>query len=177
MRYYTTVHGERREVDVVEKDGVYEVTLGDRIYTIDCEELASGLYLSLLVEGRSYTVETRHGEGPNRWLTRFGGDFLEVIVRTELEERAAARREAARATGPWNLASPMPGVVIELPFAVGDRVSEGQTVAVVEAMKMQNELPSEIDGVITAVHIVQGTAIEARGAILTVEPEPDADDA
>lgn len=170
MRYFTTVHGKRREVEIHEQDGFYEVTLGDRTYTIDCEELASGLYLSLLVEGRSYTVETKHGEGANRWLTRFGGDFLEVIVRTELEERAAARRAEEKATGPWTLASPMPGVVIQLPCAVGDTVAKGETVAVVEAMKMQNELPAEIDGVIQTIHVTTGTAIETRGLILTVEP-------
>lgn len=170
MRYYTTVHGDRREIEIQEEDGAYIVTLGDRTYSIDCEELASGLYLSLLVEGRSYTVETKRSEGANRWLTRFGGDFLEVIVRTELEERAAARRAEVKATGPWTLVSPMPGVVIQLPHAVGDLVEKGETVAVVEAMKMQNELPAEIDGILTAIHVKQGTAIETRGLILTVEP-------
>ncbi|NNE09733.1 MAG: hypothetical protein HKN20_14325 [Gemmatimonadetes bacterium] len=173
MRYYTTLNGERREIEIQENNGAYIVTLGDRTYSIDCEELASGLYLSLLVEGRSYTVETKRSEGANRWLTRFGGDFLEVIVRTELQERAAARRAEVKATGPWTLASPMPGIVIQLPHAVGDRVEKGETVAVVEAMKMQNELPAEIDGVLTAIHVKQGTAIETRGLILTVEPATD----
>jgi propionyl-CoA carboxylase alpha chain len=69
----------------------------------------------------------------------------------------------------------MPGKVIELRVAVGDRVEAGDTVLVLEAMKMEHPLRATEDGIVTDVRVVEGEQVEAGTLLLVVEPI-DADD-
>ncbi len=64
--------------------------------------------------------------------------------------------------------SPMHGVVVEIGASVGESVEEGQVVAVVEAMKMMNEIRAHRSGTITATHAVAGATIEANAPLLTI---------
>ena len=57
--------------------------------------------------------------------------------------------------------SPMPGLVVSLDIAVGQEVRAGETVAVIEAMKMQNILRAERDGKVTAIHARAGDSVAA----------------
>jgi pyruvate carboxylase subunit B len=73
-----------------------------------------------------------------------------------------------RATKPGHVISPMPGTVIELLVKEGDTVKKGQAVAVVEAMKMQNEVPATIDGTVSAIFIKKGDTITSSEALLEI---------
>ena len=55
--------------------------------------------------------------------------------------------------------SPLPGVILDIKVAVGDQVKAGQTVAILEAMKMENNINAECDGVITAIKVAKGDNI------------------
>ena len=59
----------------------------------------------------------------------------------------------------------MPGLIVRTEVGVGDRVRKGQGVVVMEAMKMENELKAEADGVVSRVMVEDGTAVE-KGAVL-----------
>jgi oxaloacetate decarboxylase alpha subunit/pyruvate carboxylase subunit B len=63
--------------------------------------------------------------------------------------------------------APMPGMIIRYEKNVGDMVNEGETVVVIEAMKMENALPSPVTGVIKAIHSKSGDSV-ARGDVLAV---------
>ena len=64
--------------------------------------------------------------------------------------------------------APLPGVVIGLKVSVGDVVKSGQVVAVLEAMKMENDIQSEIDGTVTAVNVAQGDSVLEGTAIVVI---------
>ncbi|GAA4304142.1 biotin carboxylase N-terminal domain-containing protein [Klenkia terrae] len=72
---------------------------------------------------------------------------------------------AAVAAG--SLVAPMPGSVVAVHVSVGDRVTAGQRLLVLEAMKMQHPVTAPADGVVTSVDVVVGAQVEA-GAVLTV---------
>ena len=55
--------------------------------------------------------------------------------------------------------SPLPGVILDIKVTVGDQVKAGQTVAILEAMKMENNINAECDGVITAIKVAKGDNI------------------
>jgi biotin carboxyl carrier protein len=86
-----------------------------------------------------------------------------------LDERTRAIRDLAAKSevdsGPAPLKAPMPGLVVRIAVAVGDTVSAGQALVVVEAMKMENELRAASGGVVTAIRAIEGTAVE-KGAVL-----------
>ncbi len=69
--------------------------------------------------------------------------------------------------GEVSITAPMPGIVIRYEVGVGSSVKKGQTVVILEAMKMQNALPSPVDGTVTAIYFQQG-ARAARNEVLAV---------
>ena len=81
------------------------------------------------------------------------------------------RRRGDRAghagNGTDRITAPMPGKVVRVLVAAGDRVRAGQPLTVVEAMKMENELRAGRDGMVAEVHVKQGASVDA-GALLFV---------
>lgn len=72
---------------------------------------------------------------------------------------APAAEPAAPAGKGMAVQSPLPGVILDIKVAVGDQVKAGQTVAILEAMKMENNINAECDGVITAIKVSKGDNI------------------
>ena len=70
----------------------------------------------------------------------------------------------------------MPGKVIELRVQLGDRVSEGDTVLVLEAMKMEHPMRSTQNGVVREIRVAEGDQVEAGTLLLVVEAEVPAQD-
>jgi acetyl-CoA/propionyl-CoA carboxylase biotin carboxyl carrier protein len=82
--------------------------------------------------------------------------------------KGGASRASIAAHGNDVLA-PMHGVVAELPATAGTEVAAGDVVAVIEAMKMMNEIRAHKAGRIVAVHVAPGATVEARARLLTIE--------
>ncbi|MBE6286082.1 MAG: acetyl-CoA carboxylase biotin carboxyl carrier protein subunit [Bacteroidales bacterium] len=83
---------------------------------------------------------------------------------------AAATPAAAPAAAPVNghaIKTPLPGVIIDVKVNVGDAVKKGDTVVVLEAMKMENNINADRDGKVTAVQVAKGDTV-ADGAVLIV---------
>jgi biotin carboxyl carrier protein len=87
-----------------------------------------------------------------------------VVVAAEVggaRVRPAATVKIGGATGPTTMRSPIPGRVVKVLVKVNDPVTAGQTVIVLEAMKMENELRAPRAGRVTTVHCTEGAAVEA----------------
>ena len=63
----------------------------------------------------------------------------------------------------------MPGRIIDICVKVGDKVSRGQTIAILEAMKMENNIPTDFAGTVKQILVEIGEAIPAGGDIIEVE--------
>lgn len=70
--------------------------------------------------------------------------------------------------GGFKLESPMAGVVVSVPVAVGDNVTKNQAVVLIEAMKMENEIVSPVAGTIATVHVTKGQTVSAGDLLITV---------
>ena len=64
--------------------------------------------------------------------------------------------------------SPLPGVIVDVKVKVGDSVKEGQVVAVLEAMKMENEIQAECSGTVISINVSQGDSILEGAPIVTI---------
>ncbi len=80
---------------------------------------------------------------------------------------AAPAAPAAKpaAAGGTPVTAPMPGTILDVKANVGDTVKKGQTLFILEAMKMENEIPSPADGVIASIDTTKGSSV-ASGAVL-----------
>ncbi len=92
-----------------------------------------------------------------------------------LDERALmmAMRRGGLGGGSGEVPAPMPGLIVTVPVAVGQEVSQGQTVVILESMKMQNELKSPISGVVESVAVEAGQTVD-KNQILIVIRDPNA---
>lgn len=102
---------------------------------------------------------------------RMNGEPVQLGYQDEqalLLEKLGFRRVAASAAG--TLKAPMPGRILAVHAAVGDTVAAGQRVAVLEAMKMENELRAPVDGVVAAVPVQAGQSVEKNTVIIEITP-------
>lgn len=67
------------------------------------------------------------------------------------------------------ITSPMQGMVLNIKVQVGDKVTKGSTVAVLEAMKMENDIQADKDGVVKEIYVEKGDAVSAGDAIMVIE--------
>jgi pyruvate carboxylase subunit B len=82
---------------------------------------------------------------------------------------SAAGPAASPRTGEATLTAPMQGLILKLLVKVGDRVQIGDAVAVLEAMKMQNEIIANRSGIVTEVHVSEGDVVGPRAPIVDIE--------
>jgi pyruvate carboxylase subunit B len=127
-------------------------------------QVGEGRY-SVLVEGQSLSLSLEgRSNGTLRLRTRDGLRSLTVRDRRALVLRELGM-ENGRRSGEAALLAPMPGLIVQVLVSPGDRVGAGDSLAVLEAMKMENELRAVEDAVIGAVHVQAGTAV-GKGQVL-----------
>jgi biotin carboxyl carrier protein len=144
--------------------GGYTLRLPHRSLTVDAVILAEGSY-SLLLDGSSFDVTVQRS--PTHYSVIVNGVPFELALRDprQLRHQAGAGEDL---DGPASVTAPMPGKLVRLIVAEGDSVKEGQGVAVVEAMKMQNELKAPKCGTVEKLCVVEGQAVNAGEVLLTI---------
>ncbi len=93
---------------------------------------------------------------------------VEVAPARSARMAALAQRPSSGAVAPAALRSPMPGRVVKLLVKTGDRVTAGQALVVVEAMKMENELRATRAGTVQALRCEEGAAVEAGQDLVVI---------
>ena len=93
------------------------------------------------------------------------------VVTAAPKPAAPAEKKAPVATGTkGNVAvtAPMPGTILDVKVSVGQSVKKGDTVLVLEAMKMENEIPAPADGVVASVNVQKGATVNANDVLVTL---------
>lgn len=164
---------------------IYEVTIAEKTYRVELQRMSAGWQckldgrelpldvtaaqngvLSLLLNGKSYEIKQEIA-GPETNIV-VGHERFNVTLR---DPRSFRSRRAAGTTdqGVKKITAPMPGKIVRLLAAEGSTVQAGQSVIVIEAMKMQNELKSPKNGIVKKMNAVEGAAVEAGQTLAEVE--------
>jgi|TARA_Y100001001_G_C7863675_1_gene258649 biotin carboxyl carrier protein len=122
------------------------------------------------VDGEEFEVDVeRDGE---TWKVRVGGREFSIQVdegvSNEVTRRSTGRGKRRNRSG--TISSSIPGKVVSLHAAVGDRVKEGEVLLILEAMKMQNEIQAPIQGTVSEVNCESGDSVEANVPLVIIEP-------
>ncbi len=80
----------------------------------------------------------------------------------------AKKAVAPASTGSVAVTSPMPGTILDIKVSAGQSVKKGDTVCVLEAMKMENDIPAPQDGVIASVNVQKGATVGANDILVTL---------
>jgi len=172
VKYFVTIGAQTVEVEV---DGE-RVLVGGEAVDVHLAPLAGTPLYHLLLAGASWTVAAQPLEGDGRWAMGVVGERVEVAVqdeRTRATGAASGTEASPSGAGPAVVRAPMPGLVVRVEVADGQRVEAGAGLVVVEAMKMENELRAPRAGVVQTVHVAVGQAVEKGMPLVTVaSPEP-----
>ena len=149
------------------EDNGFSVTLPDgSAIDVDAFKPDAGS-LHLLVGGASHNVDLREKAGTFSVSLREATHHVDVL--NEREKRMAVAGVGARGGGGPELTSPMAGKVVAVEVAEGDVVEEGQTVVIVEAMKMENTLKAHKPGTISKIPVEPGQAVEIGDVLVEIE--------
>lgn len=139
---------------------VYKFKINGKDYAVTIGE-AEGKMLSVNVNGADYQVELENAPA--------AAPAAPVQAAAPAAAAPAAPAPAAPAAGAGEkVNSPLPGVIVEVSVKEGQAVKAGQKVAVLEAMKMENEIPAPKDGTITAIHVNKGDSILEGAPVVTI---------
>lgn len=162
MRYVVDVAGERHEVVL---DGG-TARLGEDAVAVALADVDGTPVRLVTIGGTQHRVVARRVGARGGYALWIDGWRFDIEA---LDERTRAIRDLsaahAAAAGPAPVVAPMPGLIVRVQVAVGDRVEAGQGLVVMEAMKMENELRASAAGEVRAIHAVPGKAVE-KGAVL-----------
>jgi len=155
-------------VSVTPVTGGYDVGLDGKLITIRTDwKLADPLFRATF-DGHSVCLQVeRNGAGYSLYHSGVRADVL-VLNPVHAELQALMPEKTVADTSRF-LLSPMPGLLVSLAVAPGQKVKGGEELAVVEAMKMENVLRAERDGVIKAVNVEPGDSLAVDQAILEFE--------
>ena len=169
MKYYVRVNGQEIEVSV---DGD-QVTVGGRTMTASLEAVPGSPLRHLVIDGHSFAIPVEP-KGRGEWTLMPRGERFDVEVVDERTRHIRGLTSTGdRRSGPAALKAPMPGLVVRVQVEVGQRVTAGTPVIVLEAMKMENQLKAPSAAVVTAVHVSAGEAVEKGRVLLELGPEED----
>lgn len=140
----------------------YRATIGDR--SIDVEIIrvdAEGGRLELLIDGER-VIAYISSDNAKRWVTVNGRTVV-------LTKSSGAKRGGAGQDHASELTAPMPGVIRVVNVGEGDAVTKGQTLLVLEAMKMEIRIQAPFDGVVKKLFVKQGQTVEREQILVTLE--------
>jgi len=161
MRFDLVVDGEPHEVEVRREGGSLLVRVDGSEYR--AHPRPEGGSVVVTVRGRRYRIEARDGR------VLVNGEAHDVSLRG-LEETAA--RTVQGESGPraiFDIRPPMPGRVVRVAVRTGARVRRGEAIVVLEAMKMQNEIPAPADALVREVRVRPGDTVSGDRIIAVLE--------
>lgn len=140
----------------------YKFKINGNEYNVEINSV-EGNMAAVTVNGTAYNVELDNAPvTPVQTIPT-----VPVTQTTSVQDATPAPKPSSAGAGK-DVKSPLPGVIVSVNVAVGDVVKTGQVVAVLEAMKMENEIQAESDGTITAVKVVKGDSILEGTSIVTI---------
>ena len=161
------VEGLVRKVQVAHDGGRFEILLDGVPYSVDAVAIAPGRWSLLMADGRSHEVVIMANGHDAAATVLVDGSLVPIGVRDPRRRRDAARAHAST-DGPVHILAPMPGKVVRVLAAPGEAVSARQSVIVVEAMKMENELRAPRAGIVGEVLVREGALVDAGTLLLTI---------
>lgn len=164
MRYVSTVNDKEFIVEIMDEN---HISVDGKTLEVDFISIAGQPVYSLLIGGKSFEAYVYPGEDDLQVL--LGGNSFSIKVEDEREKRLrAAAGSMVSDNVEFHLRSPMPGMVVAMPVSEGEKVSKGQVLVILESMKMQNELKSPRDGILSRVKVKVGDSVEQRQTLLSV---------
>ena len=131
----------------------FHLTINGKRYAVSAERVPASNDLDITIDGKTHRVEIEEEEAASAAAPR----------------PSAVRRPAPKPTADGGkILAPLPGMVLSVEVAPGDSARAGDTLLVLEAMKMENVISADSDCTIQAVHVQKGDKVEASQLLMEI---------
>jgi biotin carboxyl carrier protein len=169
MKYTAILNEKERDIEITPLDSHrYQVVVDGEPHEVDAR-LCAGDLLSILVDRTSYDISFSCDD--TNVLLNFRNRYFNIEVMDEHRMRMRRVQSELEMAGPEVIKTSMPGKIVKLLVEEGQHIDPGVGVIIIEAMKMENEIRCRIGGVVTAIHVKAGQAVEADTVLVEIEPE------
>lgn len=145
------------EYELDREDNCITVSIDGNSYRYEINMIGDGLYVK---EGNRYIKISYFQEKDS--LNLWADDAFYKISEESEEELIEEESEK-------DIKAPMPGIIKDVLVEAGQHISKGQTIVVLESMKMSNELKASVDGEIVEVHVAKGDQVDAFATLVRIE--------
>ncbi len=139
----------------------YKFKIGGKEYNVTVNPKEGKLF-DVTVNGATYEVEAENAPAAAAPAPQ------PAAAPVQAAPAAAPAPKPAAAGAGEKVNSPLPGVIMEVSVKEGQAVKAGQKVAVLEAMKMENEIPAPKDGTVTEIHVHKGDSLQEGDPVVTI---------
>jgi len=165
VKFEAQAGGETVPVEVAGADGRFTVTISGERLAVDARQTGEGIW-SVLLGGASHVADVTEQDGV--YLVDVEGE--RYAIRVEEESRYIIRTRGAHGhVAGQVLKAPMPGKVTLIEVAVGQAVTPGDGLIVLEAMKMENEFKAQVAGTVKEIRVAPGQAVNPGDVLLVIE--------
>lgn len=187
MSYISTIQKQSYTINPGDNGAQRSVTIDDKTYQLDWRQIAplaanaqgqapAGGHFSLVIAGKSYDVFARDitkasQKNSKTYEIYLAGQRFDVTVEDEHTRALEGLARSNAHSGLATVEAPMPGLVVNITVEPGATVNEGQTVAILEAMKMENDLASPITGTIKEIQVDKGQTVDQGQVLVVIEGE------
>ena len=149
----------------------YQYTVKGIDYEVEIQDI-EGNIANVTVNGIPFEVEMKQPVKAGKQKVKLSGDQKEsapTATSTATDTPAATTTAATKSAAGKPVVAPLPGTINEIKVKVGDKVNNGDTVVILEAMKMQNNIEAETSGTITSINVNKGDAVMEGDTLVTIK--------
>ncbi len=166
MIEFVVTFGDKKRSVVLSENS--EVTIGENKYHYEVVELCKDDFV-LRIDNHVYEISAKRKDA-DRYSVFINGKVIDVVVRTGLQERASSLIEqSADFKQKMEVKAPMPGMILKVKKIVGESVQKGESIIILEAMKMENDIKSPYSGSMKEIKVTENTPVEKGTILFTIE--------
>jgi biotin carboxyl carrier protein len=163
--FVVTINSKKKSIQL---SGDSLITVNKKEYHQELYHLSGHTYL-LKLDNKIYEISAQQLDH-ERYQVSIDGKSFETMIRTSLQEMAAkVIEQKSSASHKINAKAPMPGMILKIKKAKGDDVVQGESVIILEAMKMENDLRAQASGKIKDINVKEGMAVEKGTILFSIE--------
>ncbi len=141
----------------------YKITINEKTFSVNVGHIEDD-HVKVSLDGKSFDVEIENSKSKSSKTPRLDRGLSVPNASTSSNKTNAPGGNP----GKGDINAPLPGAILKILVAVGNEVTEGQTVAVMEAMKMENEIEAPIAGTISKIAVKEGDTILENALIMSI---------
>jgi biotin carboxyl carrier protein len=162
LEFEFLVDNKPHRISLEKEENIFVVSDGERTFEVDIQFVSPNA-LSILIEGQSHLVYLAR-DGDKKYLFLKGQQF--IARESQAGEEAYGKGEEKSHEDELMVKAPMPGKVIKINVSENEEIRKNQTLAIVEAMKMENEIKATIEGYVKKILVSAGDLVDSENPII-----------